>query len=98
LRWARIIGPGEDDPTKFHIQKIEYMGKVADALMVFPYGLHGNVPEDSFGLLFSIQANSDNRGVIAWTPKKRPKLAGGEVAFYHPPHRCVYDLACEWRS
>jgi len=94
LKWARVVKPGIDDPDKFHIQQIEYMGKAADALMIFPYGLHGNVPEDALGLVFSIQGNPDNRGIIAWTPKDRPKLAGGEVAFYHPPT----DAFIIWRS
>lgn len=94
LRWIRVIRPGVDDPSKFHIQQIEYMGKVADALMIFPYGVHANVPEDAFGISFSIQGNPDNRGAIAWVPKGRPKLAGGEVAFYHPPT----DAFLIWRS
>ncbi len=94
LRWLRVIRPGADDPNKFHIQQIEYMGKVADALMIFPYGVHANVPEDAFGILFSIQGNPDNRGAIAWVPKGRPQLAGGEVAFYHPPT----DAFLIWRS
>lgn len=94
LRWIRVIRTGADDPTKFHVQQIEYMGKVADTLMVFPYGLHGNVPEDALGLMFSIQGNPDNRGVIAWVPKGRPILKGGEVAFYHPPT----DAFMIWRE
>lgn len=94
LRWVRITKSGLDDPSKFHIQQIEYLGKPADALMVFPYGLHANVPENAFGLMFSIQGNSDNRGVIAWVPKGRPQLEAGEVAFYHPPT----DAFMIWRS
>jgi phage baseplate assembly protein gpV len=63
---------------------MEYLGKVADGLIVFPYGLHGNVPADALALMFAVQGNPDNRAAIAWTPKNRPKLADGEVAFYHP--------------
>ncbi len=85
IRWATIAKAGDDDPTKFHIQQVEYMGKVADALVVFPYGLHGNVPPGAFGIMFSIQASPENRAVIAWTPKDRPQLKEGEVSFYHPP-------------
>lgn len=85
LRWIRVIRSGVDDPEKFHIQQIEYLGKVVDTLMIFPYGLHGNVPPDAFGIMFSVQGNPDNRGVIAWVPKGRPHLEAGEVAFYHPP-------------
>jgi len=94
LRWVRVTKPGLDDPSKFHVQQIEYLGKPADALMVFPYGLHANLPENSFGVMFSIQGNPDNRGVIAWVPKGRPQLEAGEVAFYHPPT----DAFIIWRS
>lgn len=94
LRWIRIIKPGVDDPSKFHVQQIGYMGKVADAFMIFPYGLHGNVPENALGIMFSIQGNPNNRGVIAWVPKGRPQLASGEVAFYHPPT----DAFMIWRE
>lgn len=94
LRWVRVIKPGEDDPTKFHVQKIEYMGKVSDAFMVEPYGIHANIPENAFGVMFTVQGNQDNRGVIAWVPKGRPKLEGGEVAFYHPPT----DAFIIWRA
>lgn len=94
LRWVRVIKPGEDDPSKFHVQQVEYMGKVSDTLMIFPYGMHANVPNDAFGIMFTIQGNQDNRGVIAWVPKGRPKLEGGEVAFYHPPT----DAFIIWRA
>jgi len=73
---------------------MEYLGKVADGLIVFPYGIHGNVPADSLALMFSVQGNPDNRAAIAWTPKDRPKLAGSEVAFYHPPT----DAFIIWRA
>lgn len=84
LRWARITAPGSDD-KQFATQQMEYLGKVADGLIVFPYGLHGNVPADALALMFAIQGNPDNRAAIAWTPKDRPTLKDGEVAFYHPP-------------
>lgn len=93
LRWARITAPGADD-QQFAVQQMEYLGKVADGLIVFPYGLHGNVPADSLALMFAVQGNPDNRAAIAWTPKDRPKLAAGEVAFYHPPT----DAFMIWRA
>ncbi len=84
LRWARITKPGSDD-KQFATQQMEYLGKVSDGLIVFPYGVHGNVPADALALMFAVQGNPDNRAAIAWTPKNRPTLKGGEVAFYHPP-------------
>ena len=83
LRWARITKAGDDDKA-FATQQMEYLGKVAEGLIVFPYGLHGNVPPDSLALMFAVQGNPDNRAAIAWKPKDRPTLKAGEVAFYHP--------------
>jgi hypothetical protein len=93
LRWARITKAGSDT-DQFATQQMEYLGKVADGLIVFPYGLHGNVPADALALMLAIQGNPDNRAAIAWTPKDRPTLADGEVAFYHPPT----DAFIIWRS
>jgi len=93
VRWARITKAGSDD-KQFATQQMEYLGKVADGIIVFPYGLHGNVPADSLALMFAVQGNPDNRAAIAWTPKDRPKLADGEVAFYHPPT----DAFIIWRT
>lgn len=84
LRWARITKAGTDD-KQFATQQMSYLGKVADGVMVFPYGIHGNVSVDALCLMFSVEGNPENRAAIAWTPKDRPKLAAGEVAFYHPP-------------
>lgn len=84
LRWARITKAGSDD-QQFATQQMTSMGKVADGLIVFPYGVHGNVPPDALALMFAVQGNPDNRAAIAWTPKDRPLLKAGEVAYYHPP-------------
>jgi phage gp45-like len=93
VRWARVTKSGADD-GQFATQTMEYLGKVADGLMVFPYGMHGNVPEDALALMFSIQGSPDNRAAIGWTPKDRPTLKGGEVALYHPPT----DAFLIWRE
>ena len=84
IRWGRITKAGTDD-QQFPVQQIEYMGKVADTFMVFAYGHPANVTADALALMLSVQGNPDNRAAIAGTPKNRPKLAAGEVAFYHPP-------------
>lgn len=93
IRWARITKAGSDT-EQFAAQQMEYLGKVADGLIVFPYGIHANVPADSLALMFAVQGNPDNRAAIAWTPKDRPKLASGEVALYHPPT----DAFIIWRK
>ena len=84
VRWARITKASTDD-KQFPVQQMEYLGKVADGIIVFPYGVHANVPADSLALMFAVEGNPENRAAIAWTPKDRPTLKDGEVAFYHPP-------------
>lgn len=93
LRWARITKAGTDT-EQFAVQQMEYLGKVADGIIIFPYGLHGNVPADSLALMLAVQGSADNRAAIAWTPKDRPTLKDGEVAFYHPPT----DAFMIWRQ
>jgi hypothetical protein len=88
LRWARITKSGSDQ-EQFHTQQMSYLGKTADGLMVFPYGVHGNLPPDSLALMFAVQCNPENRAAIGWTPKNRPQMAEGEVTFYHPPTNSI---------
>lgn len=83
LRWMRITNSSPDD-QQFPAQQLEYLGKAADATMLFPYGYHGNVPPDFLVLGASVQNNPDNRVVLGVLPKIRPKLKESELAFYHP--------------
>lgn len=83
IRWATITSAGIDD-KQFTSQQVEYLGKIADGLTAFPYGMHANAPPDTFALMFSIQGNPDNRAIIPINTKNRPTLASGEVAFFHP--------------
>lgn len=92
-RWARITKAAITG-QQFATQQVSYLGKTADAFMVFPYGVHANVTPDSLALMFAIQDHAANRAAIAWDAKKRPKLAEGEVALYHPPT----DAFIIWRQ
>lgn len=93
VRWAKITQAGSDD-KQFATQQMTYLGKVADGIIVFPYGHHANVAPDSLALMFAVHGDPDNRAAIAWDPKNRPKLVSGEVAFYHPPT----DAFIIWRA
>jgi len=93
LRWARITKSG-DDSGQFPVQQMEYLGKVADGAVVFPYGVHGNIPADVLVLMASVQDSPDNRASLGVLAKKRPTLKDGEVAFYHPPT----DAFIIWRE
>lgn len=83
IRLSRITAPGADDKP-FATQQMEYLGKVADGTIAFPYGMHANVPADILALMFAVQGNPDNRVAIPFNTQKRPTLAPGEVAFFHP--------------
>lgn len=83
LRQCRISRDG-DDLGDFPIQQVEYLGKVGDAAMWFPFGFHANVNEDSLGMMFTISGNDDARVVFAGSPEKRPRLEPGELVVFHP--------------
>lgn len=85
VRVGKITGPANNS-DQFPVQQLTFKGKVADTLMVFPFGVYANVStEDALALFFSIDGNEENRAAIAYTPQKRPTdLANGEIAVYHP--------------
>lgn len=83
IRWARIVEAGKNGLNYF-VQKLEYRGKVAEGVIVFPYGMHGNIPANSLAVMFAIGGDPDNRAAIGFDHKNRPDLESGEVAFYHP--------------
>ena len=85
IRWVLITKAAPAESQQFAVQQITYQGKVADSAVVFPYGIHANLPVDSLGLMFPIGDTSEDRAVIGYNPKVRPTLLEGEVSFYHPP-------------
>ena len=85
IKWATISATAPAEAQQFAVQKVTYQGKVADSAVLFPYGLHANLPAGSLGLLFSVNGESDNRAMIGFDSKNRPQLLENETAFYHPP-------------
>lgn len=84
IKRARITKPGPDD-ADYNVQQISYFDKVADAEMVFPYGMSANLPKDSLVLLFNVNGNEQNRaGIGSLPPERKRNLEDGEVAFFHP--------------
>lgn len=83
IRWAKITIAG-DDTGQFPVQQVTYLGKVGDCLMIFPYGFHANLTDDSLVAMFAMHGQEENRAGIGYTPQTRPQLAEGEVAVYHP--------------
>lgn len=84
LKWARITSKQEGE-QQFATQQMEYMGKVGDGIVAYPYGLFANIPADNLVLMGSVQGDADNRVAIGCALKDRPQLNSSEVALYHPP-------------
>ncbi len=82
LKWCSISKTGNDDKN-FAAHQISFLGKVSDAVVISPYGMHSNIPLDSLSLVCSIQGHSANKAILGVTPKDRPELKEGEVAIYH---------------
>jgi len=83
IRWASVVRGG-DDSGQFPLQQVEYLGKVADCIMIFPYGMHANVDGDSLAAMLAMNGNVDNRAAIPTSMSRRASLAPGEVTFYSP--------------
>lgn len=83
IRLARITMAGKDDGNA-PLQQMEYLGKVADGIIIFPYGYHANVPADVAALMLALQGSPDNRVAMPFNTKDRPTLKESEVVFFHP--------------
>ncbi len=83
LQWARISrsGGGSGQVPK---QQLSYKDKVANAVVLFPYGICSNIPEDTLAVFGDINGQSENRVIFGCTDDSRPSLSSGEVAVYHP--------------
>lgn len=84
IRLSKITEASKDDES-YPKQKMGYMGKSADGIIVFPYGMHANVPANVLTLMFAAMGMAESRFAIPFNTKNRPKLAENELAFFHPP-------------
>lgn len=67
------------------IQKVFYLGKSAESVILFPYGMHARPKPNWLSLIFTYGARSENRWHMVTSAEKRPTdLKEGEVVFYHP--------------
>lgn len=82
IRLARISRAGVGG-GQFPVQQVEYLGKTADTVVIYPFGIHANASIDSLALMFSIQGHPESRAAIV-TSNNRPELEPGEIAVYHP--------------
>lgn len=74
-----------NNDSQFPIQQIEYLGKVADCLIVFPYGQFSRLPKDQLLVVLSIGAEEENRVAMgSGDPADRPEIEQGEMVYFHP--------------
>lgn len=88
IRWARVTASSLDDKD-FPVNQVEYMGKTADCMMIFPYGMHANPESDALVLMTTPNGDSANRAGIPGTPQLRPKMSAGEFSLYHPKTQSI---------
>ncbi len=91
IRRVRVSATG-DDTKQSPVQQVAYLGKVGDAYVLFPFGLHGNADVDTSALMFDTQGA---RVIIAGAPPGRPQMAAGEVCLYHPSTRSLVHMKAD---
>jgi hypothetical protein len=66
---------------RYQTTQVSYLNKTANIEVLYPYGLSGNPPRNSLGLMFNVQGQEENRAAIFNLPSKRVRnLKEGEVA------------------
>lgn len=80
--WAKITRKGSE-AGEYPIQQATYLGRVSDSFVLFPYGMHANLPVDQLGLLIDRQG----RIFMGTSAIGRITVEEGEVVFYHPQTR-----------
>ncbi len=74
--WARITGADKGD--QFPNQQISMMGRIGDFIIIHPYGLYADLPND-----VALQGIANGR-VIPVTTTRPSDVARGEPVFFHP--------------
>ena len=71
-----------DDSGPMPVTQVQSYGQASDVLVVWPYGMHGNLPVDSYTISWSINGQQENRAIVGFKPDIRQKnLKPGEVIF-----------------
>jgi len=78
--WLAKITKKGNETGSFPIQQFEMNGRIGDAYVASPYGMHANLPEGQPALNMS----PDGTILMGIDPIGRIKVEAGEVIFYHP--------------
>jgi len=84
IKMATVDMASSDD-GELPIQQILHNGKTTQAFILFPYGIHANLPPRALLTTFNIFGNEQNKVAMGGLPQERIKeLKEGEVVFFHP--------------
>jgi hypothetical protein len=79
------VSLSKPDTGTFSIAQIEYLGKTANAEVIWPYGMGGRLPVDASFFRFNVEAMEENKAGIGTAPTIRVKVdEEGEVWFGNP--------------
>ncbi len=73
-----------DDTGAYPKIQVSYLGKIGDASMWLPYGLHASPELDTMCVIAAMQGNPDVRVAFPGNQINRPKVDRGEVTLFHP--------------
>ncbi len=91
--WAKVTSVGNSAANWF-TQQISYKGRISNAAVVYPYGMHANAkPDESLALVIIVGGKAQNKAAIVYNPNIRPDLKEGEVAIYQPGSTTIIKLA-----
>lgn len=81
IKRCLVSKPG-NDTGQFPIAQVTYLGKTGNSEEIYPYGMGAVAPENSLGLVFSVNGDEGNRSHIATNSDLRLKnLVPGESYF-----------------
>lgn len=83
IKPAIITGPADNSLNR-PVQQVSYKGVVSESLVIFPYGMYANVANNAYGVMFSLDANDEQKAIIAAADERPDDLEQDETAFYHP--------------
>ena len=84
IRRARVSLSLPDTGT-YPITQVEFLGKTSNMVVIWPYGMGGQLPEDAEAICFNIEGMEENKAGIGTAPTLRVKVdAEGEVWFGNP--------------
>lgn len=78
-----ISNAGKDDTAR-PVQQLDMLGKTTDAEIIFPYGVHANLPPSSLLVVLPVLDQSSNLVAFGGLPNERITVEEGEVVFFHP--------------